>query len=98
MQTGIKSGKKRPGTTVTGQDFDIFEDDDDETMPGPGQYYNPNTMSSFNVNKIPERLQFFGSTVDRFGNVKPSTAADSSKIGPGSYTVSNLINHHKKSI
>jgi len=35
--------------------------------------------------------------VDRFGNTKPSTAAESSKIGPGTYTVSNLINHHKKS-
>lgn len=59
-------------------DIDIFEDDDDEEPPGPGSYYNPKTMSSFNIRKVPERLQFFGSTVDRFVQSKATTAADSS--------------------
>ena len=76
-------------------DLDIFEDDDDDVQPGPGSYYNPHAMSSFKHNKVPERLQFFGSTVDRFGNTKPSTA-DSSNLGPGHYTVSNLVQHQAK--
>jgi hypothetical protein len=56
-------------------------------------------MSSFKTGKIPERLQFFGSTVDRFGVAKPGAQKDPSKenVGPGSYTVTNLINYHKKS-
>lgn len=84
----------RPKTTVNGgADIDIFEDEDDGDMPGPGAYYNPHTMTSFKTGKIPERLQFFGSTVDRFSAVAKK---EQSLIGPGSYTVANLINYHKK--
>jgi hypothetical protein len=39
-------------------------------MPGPGAYYNPKQASSFKTGKIPERLQFFGSTVERFTDNK----------------------------
>ena len=63
----------RPQTTIGGNltgDLDIFEEDDEEEQPGPGAYYNPKSMSSFNKNKAPEKLQFFGSTSDRFGLMK----------------------------
>jgi hypothetical protein len=54
-------------------------------------------MSSFKHNKVPERLQFFGSTVDRFGSSKPTTASDAAtNLGPGSYTVNNLVSYKKK--
>jgi len=57
----------RPNTTVgVQQDLDIFEDEEEEGQPGPGAYFNPKTQSSFKTGKVPERLQFFGSTVDRF--------------------------------
>jgi len=42
-------------------------------------------------------LQFFGSTVDRFGAEKQKKGDGMAGIGPGSYTVNNLINYHKKS-
>ena len=64
---------QRPHTTVGGgfyTDVDIFEDEDDEAMPGPGAYYNPKQQTSFKTGKIPERLQFFGSTVERFNENK----------------------------
>lgn len=90
-QSSMKNSiQKRPQSSLHPHDLDIFEDDDDDVQPGPGSYYNPHIMSSFKNSKVPERLQFFGSTVDRFGNTKPSTA-DSSNLGPGSYTVSNLV-------
>jgi hypothetical protein len=63
--------------TSNGENIDIFEDEEDEIPPGPGSYYNPKTMSSFNIRKVPERLQFFGSTVDRFVPSKSTTVADS---------------------
>jgi hypothetical protein len=57
-------------------------------------------MSSFCVQKKPERLQFFGSTVDRFGNTNNTSNLEHvSNIGPGSYNVSNVSNlmkFHKK--
>ena len=61
----------RPSTTAgvgsMQEQIDIFEDEDSGDVPGPGAYYNPRAASSFKTGKIPERLQFFGSTVDRFG-------------------------------
>jgi hypothetical protein len=91
--TKIATGSlSRPKTTANGADIDIFEDEDDGDLPGPGAYYNPHTMTSFKTGKIPERLQFFGSTVDRFSAQKK----EQSLVGPGSYTVANLINYHKK--
>lgn len=88
----------RPHTTAGGMhpDVDIFEDDEDDIMPGPGAYYNPKQQSSFKTGKIPERLQFFGSTVERFNEGKPGTT-EPATVGPGSYSVNNLINYHKKS-
>ena len=80
-------GQRNTSGLASGQDIDIFEDDDDDNAPGPGAYYNPKSMSSFNaVNRKPGHLQFFGSTVDRFTHVKPSSTTDlSNNIGPGSY-------------
>ena len=84
----------RPNTTAAlQQDLDIFEDDDDEIMPGPGTYYNPNQHTCFKTGKIPEKLQFFGSTVDRFGDQKSQKKQG---LGPGSYSVNNLVNYQKK--
>lgn len=64
----------RPSTTAgvgsMQEQIDIFEDENDGDVPGPGAYHNPRTASSFKTGKIPERLQFFGSTVDRFGQDK----------------------------
>ena len=61
----------RPSTTAgvgsLQEQIDIFEDEDDGNAPGPGAYHNPRTASSFKTGKVPERLQFFGPTVDRFG-------------------------------
>lgn len=39
----VQAGGPRPNTTAGGPhpDVDIFEDDDDDAMPGPGAYYNP---------------------------------------------------------
>lgn len=66
-----------------------MEDDEDEyyeeeaedgTTPGPGAYFNPTTATTFKPKKVPERLQFFGSTVERFNrNVKPGESVP----GPG---------------
>jgi hypothetical protein len=44
---------------------DILESDDDDTGPGPGAYYN-GQQSNFKPETKPQRLQFFGSTVERF--------------------------------
>lgn len=44
---------------------DVLESDDDEVGPGPGAYYHP-SQSSFKPETKPQRLQFFGSTVERF--------------------------------
>lgn len=98
QKPGTQGGRRAlQPASQTGQDLDIFEDDDDEGAPGPGAYYNPKSMSSFQVNKKPEKLQFFGSTVDRFAPSKPTSASEMhTNIGPGSYQVSNLINFHKK--
>ena len=39
----VQAGGQRPHTTAGGvhPDVDIFEDDEDDNMPGPGAYYNP---------------------------------------------------------
>ena len=63
------------GLTIQGQDIDIFESDDGNEMPGPGAYFeDQRALTSFKTGKKPERLQFFGSTVERFndGSTKPS--------------------------
>ena len=75
---GFFQNKGRPSTTqdtihpniggalnAIAQDRDIFDDDFDEDPPGPGQYYNSAAHTSFKPAKVPERLQFFGSTVER---------------------------------
>jgi hypothetical protein len=67
-------------------DEDYFEDDDDDGItPGPGSYFNPKQSTTFKVKDVPERLQFFGSTVERF-NANASKVIPSN-IGPGSYSV-----------
>ena len=41
-------------------------DSDSDDAPGPGAYFKPTQNSSFIPEGKPERLQFFGSTVERF--------------------------------
>jgi hypothetical protein len=50
------------GATKGFQDV-IESDSDSDVVPGPGHY--PQT-STFKVENKPERLQYFGSTVERF--------------------------------
>ena len=73
----------------TPQDLDIF-DDEEEHQPGPGSYYNPQAQTSFKTGKKPERLQFFGSTVERFNGNK-NKKAEKQEPGPGTYSISGLI-------
>lgn len=47
------------------KNMDVIDDDEEVEAPGPGAYYNQN-QSSFKTGKKPEKLQFFGSTVERF--------------------------------
>mmetsp|Transcript_7454 Transcript_7454/g.5671 ORF Transcript_7454/g.5671 Transcript_7454/m.5671 type:complete len:94 (+) Transcript_7454:824-1105(+) len=61
---------------------DIFEDEEEEISPGPGSYFQPHS-STFNVKSVPERLQFFGSTVARFYDNKKGV----NSLGPGTYAV-----------
>lgn len=68
-------------------DEDLYEDEDDEGMtPGPGAYFNPQQSTTFKVKPVPERMQFFGSTVERFNQnlIKKGNLT----VGPGTYTVS----------
>ena len=66
--------------------IDVIDDEEVEP-PGPGAYYNPSTMTSFKTGKRPERLQFFGSTVDRFNPAKSTMKNPLNNVGPGSYQV-----------
>lgn len=54
--------------------------DDEGDFPGPGAYNNA-TVTAFNPKQVPQRQQFFGSTVARFDD--KSKRRD--KVGPGSY-------------
>jgi hypothetical protein len=64
------------------EDEDYYEEDDDGTTPGPGAYFNPQNSTTFKAKKVPERLQFFGSTVERFNR---NTKQAETVPGPGSY-------------
>jgi hypothetical protein len=46
------------------------------------------------VKSVPERLQFFGSTVERFHENKEKNKLPPN-VGPGSYTVSTSVNSKK---
>ena len=61
---------------------DILESDDDEEGPGPGQYFH-GQQSSFKPETKPQRLQFFGSTVERFTDQNRFKASE--EVGPGTY-------------
>lgn len=41
----------------------IESDSDSDEIPGPGHYAQ---QSTFKIERKPERLQYFGSTVERF--------------------------------
>ena len=56
----------KPHTAASQQDDDYYDEDDEDQPPGPGSYYNPHQSTTFKVKSVPERLQFFGSTVERF--------------------------------
>ena len=71
------------------QEDDYYDDEeDDEQIPGPGSYFNPHQSTTFKIKAVPERLQFFGSTVERFyENTNKNKVPPN--IGPGSYSVPN---------
>lgn len=72
-------------TSDLAKNIDVIDDDEEVEAPGPGAYYNPSAMTSFKTNKKPERLQFFGSTVERFNPAKNTMKNPMSNVGPGSY-------------
>lgn len=77
---------------MLGNDDDYYEDDEDDGQaPGPGSYFNPRTSTTFKVKQVPERLQFFGSTVERFIN-KQMEKAPTAQLGPGSYNLHSATN------
>ena len=84
----IPVGKSRPITAynhLVKPKLEHFEADlssDDENQPGPGYYVNHENVSSFHSKNVPQRQQFFGSTVARFEEGKHK---GKSKVGPGSY-------------
>jgi hypothetical protein len=47
------------------EDYSSDEEDSDVT-PGPGYYMSQDKESTFQKKPIPEKMQFFGSTVERF--------------------------------
>lgn len=53
------------------------DEDDDEGVPGPGYYYNMNTISDFNLEPNTGKNQYFGSTVERFPQPKVTAAMSS---------------------
>ena len=84
----------KPHTAASQQDDDYYDEDDEDQPPGPGSYYNPHQSTTFKVKSVPERLQFFGSTVERFHD-----QTDKQKIppavGPGSYSVNAQLGQKK---
>jgi len=73
--------------------LDVYEGDENEdASPGPGQYYDPDKATCFRKAQKEERLQFFGSTVERFAEkAKPVEA----EVGPCSYNVANRLEKKK---
>lgn len=60
--------------------------DSDVEQPGPGYYISNENVTAFNPKRVPQRQQFFGSTVARFEDKIKSKA----KVGPGSYNYDNV--------
>lgn len=46
--------------------FDQANESDDEGIPGPGFYHNPSVVSDFSKEPYTGKMQYFGSTVERF--------------------------------
>ena len=73
--------------------MDVYEGDENEdTSPGPGEYYNPERSTCFKRSQKEERLQFFGSTVERFAEKAKPTEGE---VGPCSYNVANRLERKK---
>ena len=77
---GAKMNPQQTKTEFTESEEEETDSEEDET-PGPGYYYNPRAYTSFRPRFVPENLQFFGSTSDRFVKRKIEQ-----NIGPGQYT------------
>jgi hypothetical protein len=58
----------------------LESDSDSDAVPGPGHYTQ---ASTFKVDHKPERLQYFGSTVDRF--TEGVKKKQNQTLGPGYY-------------
>ena len=59
------------------------ESSEEEGAPGPGYYYNHSAASEFNQDPYTGKMQYFGSTVERFPAHKSET------IGPGKYSMNS---------
>ena len=74
-------------------ELDSYEGDENEDpTPGPGQYYNPERSTCFRKEPTSEKLQFFGSTVERFVD---RSKAKNGEVGPGAYDITNKIDSRK---
>ena len=92
-----KGKKSRPTTAVhtnastrklySANSMKEFHEDLDETYesdgvtPGPGYYLDNSKVTCFKKNEIPKKMQFFGSTVDRF----EEKDGENKVVGPGAY-------------
>ena len=87
-KNNIPVGKNRPITAyhnVMKEKMGFIEtendEDSEEDHPGPGYYISNENITAFNPKRVPQRQQFFGSTVARFEDKSRSK----NKVGPGSY-------------
>ena len=84
FQSGTKRVSYIPsfGKQQTLPDESLSEESTEDAVPGPGTYCGPDALSSFRLHSVPDKLQFFGSRVNRFRLKLPGNPA----IGPGTYT------------
>ena len=80
----IASAAESPLKNGGGGMQDVLESDEEEQVPGPGRYHD-GFKSDFKPETRPQRLQFFGSTVERFTEANRFKANE--EIGPGKYPV-----------
>jgi hypothetical protein len=66
----VKFGKRGSLSAPKILDALTENESDDEGVPGPGFYYNPAQTSDFAIEPYTGRNQYFGSTVERFQQMK----------------------------
>jgi len=81
----IYDDEQRKGSSNFASSVTRFTEKAQSDEPGPGTYYDSDEpASSFKKKKVPENLQFFGSTTRRFGGEMAQRTMG--RPGPGEYT------------